>query len=268
MIKNIKKFLREMLVKFNINIYHFSSKKEVLRFIDLFKIKIPENIKLIRIGSNGDGGYLVPNILDEINYCYSAGIGKDISFEKDLVKFDIKSYGADGTIKDLPEHIENYKFLNKNIGIINNENTIRFEDWINLDNKNETSLIGQIDIEGNEYDLIIDTPLKTLEKFKILIIEFHYLSKINNKVINEHYYNTLKKILCVFEICHIHINNAEEQIKVKGIKIPPLLEVTFLRKDFYEKRKIQNIEIPHELDQENIKNKKRQFFDENWNFKS
>lgn len=267
MIKRIKKFFREVLIKFNINIYHFTSKKEILEFIDLFKIKIPENIKLIRMGSDGDGGYLVPNILEEINYCYSAGIGKNVSFEKDLEKYSIKSYGVDGTIKNIPERIKDYKFLNKNIGIINNENTIRFEDWINKDNKDETSLIGQIDIEGNEYDLIIDTPLDTLKKFKVLVIEFHYLSKISNKIIYEHYYKTFQKILSIFEICHIHINNAESQVKIKGIKIPPLLEITFLRKDFYDQNQFENVIIPHKLDQNNIQNNKTENFDKYWKIK-
>ena len=36
--------------------------------------------------------------------------------------------------------------------------------------------IGQIDIEGGEYNLIIDTPLNVLKKFKILVIEFHNLN--------------------------------------------------------------------------------------------
>ena len=62
MIKRIKKFFREALIKFNINIYHFTSKRN-FEFIDLFKIKIPENIKLIRMGSDGDGGYLYQTYL-------------------------------------------------------------------------------------------------------------------------------------------------------------------------------------------------------------
>ena len=263
--KIIKKIIRMILLKFNINIYNFSSRDDIINFIKLFKIKVPKNLKLTRIGSNNDGGYLVPNILEEIKYCYSAGIGKNISFEEDLLKFNIKSYGADGTIKKLPKEIKDYNFLNKNIGVINNEKLIRFEDWINLENQTENSLIGQIDIEGYEYDLIIDTPINTLKQFKVLVIEFHYLSKINNKIIYEHYLNSFNKILSVFEICHIHINNAEKQIKVKDIKIPPLLEITFLRKDFYTNKELSEIYIPHKLDQDNIVNNQTETFDQNWN---
>jgi hypothetical protein len=267
MIKKIKKIIKKILLRFNIHINYISSRDDILRFIDLFKIKIPKNIELIRAGSNNDGGYVVPDILDEIKYCYSAGVGKNISFEKFLLKYDIKSYGADGTINSPPEKIKDYKFLKKNIGIINNNNSIRFEDWINLDSKNETSLIGQIDIEGGEYNLIIDTPLDTLKKFKILVIEFHYLSKINSKILYKYFFDSFTKILNIFEICHIHINNAESQVKIKGIKIPPLLEITFLRKDFYDQNQFENVIIPHKLDQNNIQNNKTENFDKYWKIK-
>ena len=86
----IKKIIKKILLRFNIHINYISSRDDILRFIDLFKIKIPKNIELIRAGSNNDGGYVVPDILDEIKYCYSAGVGKNISFEKFLLKYDTR----------------------------------------------------------------------------------------------------------------------------------------------------------------------------------
>ena len=40
--------------------------------------------ELIRVGGEGDGGYLVPNILKNISYCYSPGVSFTASFEKEL----------------------------------------------------------------------------------------------------------------------------------------------------------------------------------------
>ncbi len=263
MIKKIKKLMRDILLKFNINIYHLSNSEQIHNFLDYFKIEIPENLNLIRIGSKNDGGYLIPNILNEIKFCYSAGIGGNVSFEKDLLTHKISSFGADGSIENLPEKIEKYNFTKKNIGIINNNKTIRFEDWINQNTPESNSLIGQIDIEGGEYNLIIDTPLLTLKKFKILVIEFHNLSRINNKIILENYSSCFEKILEVFKICHIHINNAEKPIKVHGIEIPPLLEITFLNKDLYTGNN-KTFEIPNKLDAKNIEEKKKINFDQYW----
>lgn len=263
MIKKLKKLIRETLLKFNINIYLLSNSEQINLFLKFFKIEIPENVDLVRIGSRNDGGYLVPNILSEIEFCYSAGIGNNIDFEKDLIKNKIYSFGADGSIENIPKEIENYNFLKKNIGIINNENNIRFEDWINKNTPESKSLIGQIDIEGGEYNLIIDTPIVIFKKFKILIIEFHNLSKINNKIIYDNYFSCFEKLLKIFKICHIHINNAEKPIKVRGIEIPPLLEITFLNKDFYTNNN-RNFEIPNKLDNKNVEIKKDVKFDKNW----
>ena len=206
---------------------------------------------------------MIPNILNEISHCYSAGIGGHISFEKNLSQYQIDSFGADGNIEELPENLPNYNFTKKNIGLVNDSKNIRFETWINSNTPSNNSLIGQIDIEGEEYNLILDTPNKTFEKFKIIVIEFHNLNKIDNKIIYNLYYKSISKILLNFNICHLHINNAEKPIKIKGINIPPLIEITFLRKDFYND-KLKQIELPNKLDSKNLLNKKDYNFDENW----
>ena len=50
--------------------------------IDLIKVNDLGH-DLIRVGSTNDGGYLIPNILNEIDYCFSPGIGNKFEFEKD-----------------------------------------------------------------------------------------------------------------------------------------------------------------------------------------
>ena len=165
MIKKIKNIFKKILLKLNINVYNFSSKDDILDLLKLFKIKIPKNIELIRIGSNNDGGYLVPNIIHEISSCFSAGIGNNISFEKDLINRKISVFGADG-IFGLFARSTKIIIFKKNICISDDEENIRFETWVNLNASNSNSLIGQIDIEGGEYNLIIDTPLNVLKNLK------------------------------------------------------------------------------------------------------
>ncbi len=263
MIKLLKRLIRLFLLKLNINVYLFSSKEDILKFINLFNIKLPKNINLIRVGSNNDGGYLVPNILDKISYCYSLGIGKNVSFENDLHKKGISSFGADGNIDKLPENIKDYNFINKNIGLIDDDKNLRFETMVNSNTPDDNSLIAQIDIEGGEYSVLVDTPFNILEKFKIIIIEFHNLNKISDKIIYNFYFQSLQKILQKFNICHMHINNAEQPIKIKNIYIPPLIEITFLRKDFYD-GDLQQVVIPNNLDEKNVKKNSEIRFDKNW----
>ena len=50
------------------------------------------NFNLIRLGEDNDGGYLVPDDLNNIDQSYSAGVGLLTKFEKDLEeKFSIRS---------------------------------------------------------------------------------------------------------------------------------------------------------------------------------
>ena len=51
------------------------------------------NIELIRMGGNGDGGYLIPNLMNEIDHCFSAGVSDIAHFEKELLeKYDINCF--------------------------------------------------------------------------------------------------------------------------------------------------------------------------------
>ena len=60
----------------------------VLKKLLPFKIEY----KLLRLGEENDGGYLIPNDFFDIKTNYSAGIGELTKFEKDLEeKFSIKS---------------------------------------------------------------------------------------------------------------------------------------------------------------------------------
>ena len=92
MINIIKSFIKKSLYPLGLNIESNSKSEEVRNFI----LRFNENYistDLIRVGGNGDGGYLVPDILDNIDYCFSAGVGEISTFEKELSEiYQIKSY--------------------------------------------------------------------------------------------------------------------------------------------------------------------------------
>ena len=108
------KFLNIILNLINLNI-ELSLKKDHL--IKIFNKLQPYDLgyDLVRIGSDNDGGYLVPNILDEIKICFSPGTGKNVSFENDLINRGIETFLADGTIKESDIKLDNLNFINKNL---------------------------------------------------------------------------------------------------------------------------------------------------------
>lgn len=85
MLNLIKNFLRNFFFYMKLDI---SSKTADTKIESFFRMFYPYDLgyELIRIGSENDGGYLVPNILNEVNTCISPGVGHTNSFEKDLKK--------------------------------------------------------------------------------------------------------------------------------------------------------------------------------------
>ena len=265
----IKSFLKKILIKLGINAQIISSNKDLSLLVARFK----ENYKplnLIRIGAMSDGGYLVPNILDNIKYCFSAGIGNISSFEKELSKkYLIKSFMSDGSINEPPEVDENFFFIKKFISSRTKDEYITLSDWlinsIGKDKKTNDNKILQMDIEGSEYEVLTYESAETLGLFSIIIIEFHELQNLANRNFLKMFSGNLEKIYKYFSICHVHPNNNCGVIKIGGIEVPGAIEVTFVRNDLIKKENLlSEIVLPHQLDCKTIKNIKEIKMPEIW----
>ena len=145
-------------------------------------------------------------------------------------------------------------FEKKFVGVENNEVYMTLESWVNRHTENTDDLVLQMDIEGDEYDVLMNVPMATLKKFRILVIEFHALQSLSDpfgfRIINF----TFRKLLEDFVIVHIHPNNVFKPVKVGSFMVPPIMEYTFLRKDRFRHLELTT-KFPHELDQTNIQGK-------------
>ena len=211
--------------------------------------------KLIRIGDDHDSGYLLPNILNKIKFCFSPGVGKSSSFENHLLKFNIKYFLADGTISKPPTF--NHNFLRKNINIYNDNKNITLDSWIKqkLGSKISRNLLLQMDIEGSEIEVLLNVNEKILEKFTILIIEFHHFKFLGIPEFNRLYKEIFNKLFKYFTICHIHPNNCCGLTTFGEYKVPNVMEFTFINNKEVKKKRLVK-KIPHDLDQKNVLGKK------------
>ena len=246
---NHRDLVRQLFLTSGKSIADATDIKDLERFVEKFRPKSVGN-KLIRIGGKGDGAYLLPDDLFGISACFSPGVDVSSTFEEELAeKYDIKSYMADFSVDKPPIENKRFHFEKKFLGNKNDEKFIRLEDWVN-DNINDNSdLILQMDIEGAEYEVIIDTPSDIFKKFRIMAIEFHCLDMIFNN-------NSFKMVEAVFDklcndftVVHIHPNNSRPIIYKNSINIPELLEFTFLRNDRVELND-KKLSFPHALDEQ------------------
>ncbi|MGH9591081.1 MAG: hypothetical protein ACRD25_11850 [Terracidiphilus sp.] len=88
-------------------------------------------IELIRIGSEMDGGYLVPDDLEGIEYCFSPGVSTVSDFENQLADMRIKSFLADSSVDAPPVRRPEFVFDKKFLGASDRGCYMTLETWKN-----------------------------------------------------------------------------------------------------------------------------------------
>lgn len=248
-----KKWIISKIEKRNYDVIKSVSKERMQLFLKrLYPKKTIHG--LVRMGGKADGGYLIPDNLAGIKACYSPGVSDISQFEKSCLELGMEVYMADKSVNqpNLDQSIYSFKFLKKHIGCINSEDEITMDDWVRSTLKELNSdLILQMDIEGFEYAAVINMSEELLKKFRIIIIEFHSLESIWHP----HFFNiielTFYKLLRYHSCVHIHPNNSYGEVIKNGIRVPRIMEFTFLRNDSGVLDEYQSI-FPHPLDRENI----------------
>jgi hypothetical protein len=248
--RKLKQLVKNIFLNKKFSLKKFEQKK-VENFLKKIKI-IDSGHKLIRIGENTDGGYLLPNILEQIEYCFSPGVGNSVTFEDHLLKYNIKSFLADGTVNYNGKH----DFIKKNLNSFNDEKNITLESWINEKlpppNKLNNKLLLQMDVEGSEIEVFYNVSQECLSKFKIIIVEFHHFQEIFTSLGLKIYNDIFCKILKTHNIVHIHPNNVSEPLNFLNNKISGLYEITFINKKDCKYVKKIDYNLPHKLDRKNI----------------
>lgn len=230
----------------------------------IFRKLLPKKIdlELIRLGENGDGGYLLPNDLKNIDRCYSAGVGLLTKFEKELEeKFSINSSMLD--FNDINKDLlpNNSKFVRKKLSLKDNDKEISINSWIEESDK---EIILKIDIEGDEYAILSNISDENLKKVRILVIELHDLRNLRNHSFLQLFEKIFSRLDMFFSPAHLHVNNVSKVKKINKLKVPDMIEVTFFRKDRIKIFSNEFLKLPHALDQKTVHDKNEIFLDPNW----
>ena len=224
-----KKILKKILSNLGISTYGTVKKKEIFKIVELLR---PLNLghDYIRLGGISDGSYMVPKILNDIKFCFSAGYGGDCSFEKSLENFGIKSFLADHSF-DAPTELKNFDYQKKFIKSYSSNDSININDWIETSvSLNQKKMILQIDVEGSEYEIIHAITENNLQKFDVLVIEFHNLFLANNQIFYKYFLECIYKLKKYFEIFYLQPNNCCGVSNFDTIIFPNVLEITLLNK--------------------------------------
>jgi hypothetical protein len=238
--------------------------------------------RLIRIGGNSDGAYLVPDDLQGIFCCFSPGVSDRKSFEDELTR----KYGMTCHLCDASTSPERFKtalmepgqtfrkaWLHHEPGAAD---SVTLEEWVeDLSDGTASDLLLQMDIEGAEYQCLNVTPDAILSRFRILVIEFHNLTQLASQNANGRSHeivSTFRRLDKFFVCVHAHPNNYDHNHQRVGIpcgsgSLPDTIELTFLRRDRLEQTERSpnpRILLPHPLDITNAGHRKPVHLDSSW----
>ena len=206
---------------------------------------------LVRLGPDGDGGYLVPDDLEGIEHAFSPGVSTESGFEADLARRGIRvrlaDYSVDAPAVSRPE----FAFEKKYVASYPSATTMTMDDWAERSlGRYSGDLLLQMDIEGAEFETLLNTSPRLLEQFRIMVIEFHYLHQLWNKPWFMLVSRVFRKLLSTHSVVHIHPNNCCGSLKSRGLELPRVAEFTFYRNDRFSERKLCD-RFPHPLDCDN-----------------
>jgi hypothetical protein len=187
--------------------------------------------RMVRVGNpNRDGGYgLYEKFTRECDSVYSFGVGElaeQVEFDRQMASIGKKVYMYDYSVDGPKVQHENFLFHKE---FVSSKNAYEFLKINNdLDKKN---LLGQFDIEGAEYEMLMNVDKDFYNHFSQLSIEFHFLSKPDEEKLE-----CFRLLNSMYYIYHIHANNHTKVTDESG-QLPEVLEISFLRKDM-----VKNIE--------------------------
>ena len=226
-----------------------------------FKFLTPVEAALLRVGSSGDGGYVVGReSLRRTNCLLSLGIATDWSFDSDFLRHRpmIRYIACDrgsGTLVHLAGALRNlarprgWRAANKSLStalrfflhvppwsrrrkfvrkwirakIEDAKRDLRWSDVLDL-LATSSPIFLKMDIEGGEYELISEIAVResaSPRTFAGLCIEFHDIRTRELEFIS-----SVNILLEHFAIVHLHANNC---VALSG-DFPEVLEITFAAK--------------------------------------
>jgi hypothetical protein len=254
--KNSNRRIRDSVIRTvggaGLHIADRTAPEEVRRVLQSLR-PVNGGYELIRLGPDGDGGYLVPDDLAGIEYAFSPGVSTESGFEAALAARGLRVFLADFSVDGPAQANPNFVFRKKYVGCLSDDTFMTLEEWKSTAiGKRDGDLLLQMDIEGGEYETLLSCPTDLLKQFRIMVIEFHYLHELLNKRFFELVSRAFQRLVQTHSVVHIHPNNCCGSVRAGDLELPRIAEFTFHRNDRLRERAACRT-FPHPLDRNNTR---------------
>jgi hypothetical protein len=228
--QGIQRVLRERDVRRRGRGEAMSSRQDLEFLFGMLRVVDP-GLPMIRLGGDGDGGYVLPDDLDGLAACFSPGVSSVADFDLSLAEKGVPSFMADASVSGVPVHHPLFDFEATFVGTEDADGWTRLDSWMGRKAPDTGDMLLQMDIEGSEWSVLRSTDRATLRRFRMIILELHDMQRICLRNGLDEVRQVVGGLLEDFEMVHLHANNHELPVRYLGYEIPPVLEATLLRKD-------------------------------------
>jgi hypothetical protein len=207
---------------------------------------------LVRIGPDGDGGYLVPDAhLGAVELVMSAGLGGSSAFEDMMFeRFGVPASIVDGSM-DRPSWLRpEHRFHRRWLAGRSTDDRWTLDEWVSADAPDSGELLLQMDVEGAEYRALEAAQPSALGRFRVIVVELHGLGRLTDRAGYSRIAPALANLARQFVTVHAHPNNYGRTIRHGDLVIPDLLEITCVRRDSLGPQWQPEVPapLPHHLD--------------------
>jgi hypothetical protein len=237
---------------------------EILRVISLIQPTVLPKLS-IRVGPDGGGGSVIPDDLHGIKACISPGVGSNSQFELAMAELGISSFLADHSVEGPSINHPSFTFTKKYVSNFSDDKTIGFSEYLDSLNVEDGDLLLQMDIEGSEFESILDLTDTQMLSFRIIVLEIHGVEMIGTRYGRALLSSLFTRLTKSHHVTHLHPNNYSKPFKIKGVEVPSCIEITLIRKDRKSAFRIDSWQVgPDSLDTPCVPNKREVFLTEDW----
>ncbi|SDQ15901.1 FkbM family methyltransferase [Pseudovibrio sp. Tun.PSC04-5.I4] len=216
----------------------------------------PKGLAFERVGRDFDGGYVQVKLPRQGSIAYSVGIKRDVSWDLDMANRGYQIFQYDHTISVLPQDHPNFNWVK--LGITGqSEMTKELSSLPKELHKNNhldiDDIVLKMDIEGHEWSVFGDIEPEDLCCFSQIMLEIHSLHQLHTLAQYRRARKALSKLHKTHQVVHVHGNNNTSLTIIGGTPVPPVMELTLVRRDLCEFETCSRT-FPTELDQPNNPN--------------
>ena len=195
----------------------------------------------------------MPSLALKSTAVLSIGIGDQVSFDIELAERGATVLQFDHTIPGAPQAHPLVKFNRlgwaaHDAGELRSLNTMmQGFDWTQAEHP-----VLKFDTEGAEWDALTAADPADLARFDVIAGEFHGFHNLAVPSVYRQIHAVLSKLRATHVPVHLHANNATGIRLVLGVPVPPLMEITWVRKGAVATAGPCTEPIPGPLDRPNM----------------